>query len=144
MAFWNALSDVLRPRPMMHVTDAASSTATTSYAPMSTEALAGGVPPAAEAPETTTPITQEAPEPSQHEKNLMLHLSNVSHGVNHFQNQMMAMLYPSIMAALGMSYMQVGVMSAICSALNSVCQGAYGFVTPFVSRCKVLGLGNFG
>ena len=144
MAFWNALSDVLRPRPMMHVTDAASSTATTPYAPRSTEALAGGAPPAAEAPATTAPITEEAPEPSQHEKNLMLHLSNVSHGVNHFQNQMMAMLYPSIMAELGMSYMQVGVMSAICSALNSVCQGAYGFVTPFVSRCKVLGFGNFG
>jgi hypothetical protein len=34
----------------------------------------------------------------------MLHLSNVSHGVNHFQNQMMAMLWPSIMEALGMSY----------------------------------------
>jgi predicted MFS family arabinose efflux permease len=71
-------------------------------------------------------------------------LSNVSHGVNHFQNQMMTMLWPSIMAELGMSYMQVGILSAICSALNSVCQGAYGFLTPFLSRCKVLGFGNLG
>ena len=144
MAFWNALSDVLRPRPMMHVTDATNSAVTTPYASKSTEALAGSAPPTVEASETRAPMTEEAPEPSKHEKNLMLHLSNVSHGVNHFQNQMMAMLYPSIMAELGMSYMQVGVMSAICSALNSVCQGAYGFVTPFVSRCKVLGFGNFG
>ncbi|MBM3224009.1 MAG: MFS transporter [Candidatus Tectomicrobia bacterium] len=74
----------------------------------------------------------------------MLHLSNVSHGVNHFQNQMMTMLYPYIMAELGMNYVQVGVLSAICSVLNNICQGACGFLTAFVSRCKVLGFGNFG
>jgi predicted MFS family arabinose efflux permease len=89
-------------------------------------------------------MTEAEREPSKQEKILMLHLSNVSHGVNHFQNQMMTMLYPYIMAELGMSYTQVGVLSAICSALNSVCQGAYGFLTPFVSRCKVLGGGNVG
>jgi MFS family permease len=38
----------------------------------------------------------------------------------------------------------VGVLSAICSVLNSICQGAYGFFTPFVSRCKLLGFGNLG
>jgi MFS family permease len=74
----------------------------------------------------------------------MLHLSNVSHAVNHFQNQMMTMLWPFIMAELGMSYTQVGALSAISGALNSICQGAYGFLTPFISRCKALGLGNVG
>jgi len=74
----------------------------------------------------------------------MLHLSNVSHAVNHFQNQMMTMLYPYIMADLGMSYTAVGVLSAICSVLSSVCQGASGFLTPFFSRCKLLGFGNLG
>jgi hypothetical protein len=49
-------------------------------------------------------MIDEEQEPSTQEKQLMLHLSNVSHGVNHFQNQMMTMLYPSIMAALGMNY----------------------------------------
>jgi MFS transporter, FSR family, fosmidomycin resistance protein len=83
-------------------------------------------------------------EPSAQEKRVMLHLSNVSHAVNHFQNQMMTMLYPYIMADLGMSYTAVGVLSAICSVLSSICQGAYGFLTPFVSRCKLLGLGNLG
>jgi MFS transporter, FSR family, fosmidomycin resistance protein len=53
-------------------------------------------------------------------------------------------LYPSIMADLGMSYTAVGVLSAICSVLSSICQGAYGFLTPFFSRCKLLGLGNLG
>jgi MFS transporter, FSR family, fosmidomycin resistance protein len=83
-------------------------------------------------------------EPSAREKRAMLHLSNASHAVNHFQNQMMTMLYPYIMADLGMSYTAVGIMSAICSVLNSICQGAYGFLTPFFSRCKLLGFGNLG
>jgi MFS family permease len=89
-------------------------------------------------------MAEEEQEPSKQAQNVMLHLSNVSHAVNHFQNQMMTMLWPYIMAELGMSYIQVGALSAISSALNSVCQGAYGFLTPFISRCKVLGLGNVG
>jgi MFS family permease len=117
----------------VQVTGAASAAADTTFALTSASALGG-----------SAPLTEAAREPSAREKSLMLHLSNVSHAVNHFQNQMMTMLYPSIMAALGMNYMQVGVLSAICSVLNSVCQGAYGFFTPFVSRCKLLGFGNFG
>src|SRR6267378_7267977 len=89
-------------------------------------------------------VMQAEPEPSAQEKRAMLHLSNVSHAVNHFQNQMMTMLYPYIMADLGMSYTDVGILSAICSVLNSICQGAYGFLTPFFSRCKLLGFGNLG
>src|SRR5712691_12766864 len=145
MAFLNALADVLRPRPTMQATGTTSSAADTTYASMSTTgAVAGGPPPAAGALETSPQMTAEEYEPSTREKQLMLHLSNVSHGVNHFQNQMMAMLWPSIMAALGMSYTEVGVLSAICSVLNSICQGMYGFLTPFFSRCKLLGLGNLG
>jgi MFS family permease len=74
----------------------------------------------------------------------MLQLTNASHAVNHFQNQMMTMLYPYIMASLGMTYTQVGTLSAIRSILGSLSQGTYGFLTPFVGRCKLLGLGNFG
>jgi len=128
----------------MQATGTASSAADTTYASRSTGAVAGGPPLAADALETGPQITGEGPEPSTQEKQLMLHLSNVSHGVNHFQNQMMTMLYPYIMAELGMSYTEVGVLSAICSVLNSICQGAYGFLTPFFSRCKLLGFGNLG
>ena len=144
MAFLNALADVLRPRPTMQATGTASSAADTTYVSRSTGAVAGGPPPAADTLETGPQMMGEGPEPSTQEKQLMLHLSNVSHGVNHFQNQMMTMLYPSIMAELGMSYTEVGVLSAICSVLNSICQGAYGFLTPFFSRCKLLGFGNLG
>src|SRR5690349_19601271 len=121
MAFLNALADVFRPRPTMQATDTASSVADTTYASMaSTGALAGAPPLAAGALESNAQMTAEEYEPSTHEKQLMLHLSNVSHGVNHFQNQMMTMLWPSIMAALGMSYTEVGVLSAIVSVLNSI------------------------
>jgi MFS family permease len=144
MSILNALAYVLRPRPTVQTTGAASSPADTTYASTSTGALTGGSPPAAGVLETSAHMTTEAPEPSPQEKQLMLHLSNVSHGVNHFQNQMMTMLWPSIMAELGMSYTEVGGLSAIVSVLNSLCQGAYGFLTPFFSRCKLLGFGNLG
>jgi MFS family permease len=145
MAFLNALAGVFRQRPMIQATSATISAADTTYASMSTTgAVAGGPPPAAGALDTSPQIAIEEYEPSTQEKQLMLHLSNVSHGVNHFQNQMMTMLWPSIMATLGMSYTEVGFLSAICSVLNSLCQGAYGFLTPFFSRCKLLGLGNLG
>ena len=89
------------------------------------------------------PASEER-EPSEHEKRLMLHLSNVSHAINHFQNQMMAMLYPYIMADLGIGYWEIGVLSAVRSVTNSFSQGAYGLVTPFMSRCRILGLANMG
>jgi len=42
------------------------------------------------------------------ERALVLWLTNVSHAVNHFQNQMISALYPVIMAELGMGYFQLG------------------------------------
>jgi predicted MFS family arabinose efflux permease len=116
----------------------------TTSATASTAGQENGVPAAPGGLGDRPPLLEEEQEPGKHEKNLMLHLSNVSHGVNHFQNQMMTMLWPYIIAELGMSYTQVGVLSAITGAINSVCQGVYGFLTPFLSRCKILGLGNTG
>jgi MFS family permease len=144
MAFLNALAGVLRSRSRVQATGPADLFVEKTSTAVSTGAGEGGPPPPAGALGNSTPMTEEEYEPSKYEKNLMLHLSNVSHAVNHFQNQMMTMLWPYIMAELGMSYTQVGALSAISGALNSICQGAYGFLTPFVSRCKVLGLGNLG
>ena len=89
------------------------SAADTTYAAMSTAGAMAESATGCRALETSPQMTAEEQEPSTQEKKLMLHLSNVSHGVNHFQNQMMTMLWPSIMAELGMSYTQVGVLSAI-------------------------------
>jgi MFS family permease len=144
MAFLNALAGVLRLRSRVQATGAANLFVEKTATAVSPGAGEGGPPPAAGTLGNSTPMTEEEYEPSKYEKNVMLHLSNVSHAVNHFQNQMMTMLWPYIMAELGMSYTQVGALSAISGALNSICQGAYGFLTPFISRCKVLGLGNVG
>src|SRR5262245_16920788 len=116
MAFLNALAGVFRQRPMIQATGTTISAADTTYAAMATTgAVAGGPPPAAGALDASPPMTAEEYEPSTQEKQLMLHLSNVSHGVNHFQNQMMAMLWPSIIEVLGLSSTQVGGLSAIVS-----------------------------
>jgi predicted MFS family arabinose efflux permease len=144
MAFFSTLAAVLRWRSTFPTAGAASLAVDATAVGMSSSTRERSPEPATGTPESGLPLEEEGHEPSRQEKQLMLHLSNVSHGVNHFQNQMMTMLWPSIMAELGLSYMQVGVLSAIVSALNSVCQGAYGFLTPFLSRCKVLGLGNIG
>src|SRR5918996_2934705 len=125
MTFFNPLAAVLRWRSTLPATGAASLTVDATSAAMSSGAMESGALPATGAPETGIPMVEEMREPSPQEKRLMLHLSNVSHGVNHFQNQMMTMLWPSIMAELGMSYTQVGVLSAITSVLNSICQGVY-------------------
>ena len=113
MAFLNALAGVLRSRAPLQASGAASPSLEKTSATVSTAAREDGPPAAAGALADRPPMMEEEPEPSKHEKKLMLHLSNVSHGVNHFQNQMMTMLWPSIMAELGMSYTQVGVLSAI-------------------------------
>ena len=108
MAFLNALAGALRSRSPMQTTGAASPSMETTSATVSTGAREGGPPPTTGAPGNSTPTTEEEQEPSKHEKNLMLHLSNVSHAVNHFQNQMMTMLWPYIIAELGMSYIASG------------------------------------
>src|SRR5712691_4894493 len=129
MAFLNALADVLRPRPTIQATGTTSSAADTTYASMSTTgAVAGGPPPAAGALETGPQMTTEEYEPSTQEKQLMLHLSNVSHGVNHYQKHIMTMLSPSIMGAVGMSRSAVGGPSAIVSLPKRIGQGAYGLL----------------
>ena len=65
------------------------------------------------------------------ERNIILWLTNVSHGVNHFQNQMMVVLYPVIMPELGFGYAELGVLLAVQSMLGGATQGFYGFATPF-------------
>src|SRR5437763_1872132 len=141
----DVLTGVLRPRAL---TDAAAvdgpmpttlAAATTNVAPPHAHA--------AHLPDVSHVEDEEVvqgQEPTEKEKTLMLWLSNVSHACNHFQNQMLTMLYPAIMADLGMSYMELGVLSASRSVVNTLAQGSFGFLTPFVSRCKILGFGNLG
>lgn len=148
MPLLDLLTNLLRPRTPALAAGAGAGPASpptvegpaahTLAAVTSAAGMSGGV-----APDVADAEAEpEEREPTEREKRAMLHLSNVSHAINHFQNQMMTMLYPFIMADLGMSYLDIGVLSAVRSVSNSFSQGAYGFVTPFFSRCKILGFSN--
>ena len=107
------------------------------------------VTPAAEAPEALPGV--QAPEalaaveqPAAQDASRMLWLTNVSHANNHFQNQMISVLYPVIMADLGFDYAQLGILTALRNLLGNAMQIVYGMLTPFVSRTRILAWGNFG
>jgi hypothetical protein len=63
------------------------------------------------------------------ERRLVLWLTNISHAVNHFQNNMVAALYPVIMADLGFGYFQLGAITAVRTVFGNASQGMYGFIT---------------
>ena len=92
--------------------------------------------------EQTGLIPESPPESSAVERYTILWLTNISHGVNHVQNQMLAILLIPIMADLGFGYAQVGLLTAAYSVMGGATQGIYGFVTPFVKRTWILGIGN--
>jgi MFS family permease len=97
---------------------------------------------AAHATKISRSAVAEQEAPSQFDRSVMLWLTNISHAVNHFQNQMVAVLYPAIMAELSFGYAQLGVLTAIQSFLMSATQIVYGFVVPFSRRSRLLGIGN--
>jgi MFS family permease len=87
--------------------------------------------------------SSEQSERSSHlERSLVLWLTNVSHAVNHFQNQTVSTLYPVIMAELGFGYLELGTLTAIRTVFGNASQIVYRFLTPFARRSHLLGLGN--
>ena len=76
------------------------------------------------------------------ERTSVFWLTNFSHAVNHFQNQMVAVLYVVIMPELDFGYQDLGILTAVMILMGGVTQGFYGFVTPFVPRVWLLGIGN--
>jgi MFS family permease len=97
----------------------------------------------AHAARTATGTTSQLSSPPVTDnRTLLLWLTNVSHAVNHFQNQMVTVLYPVMMAQLGFGYAQVGVLSAIQGMLGNATQALYGFLAQFAGRTRLLGFGN--
>src|SRR5919202_6232635 len=97
----------------------------------------------APAPEVSE-VAAAVAEPTAQDASRMLWLTNVSHANNHFQNQMISVLYPVIMADLGFDYAQLGILTALRNLLGNAMQIVYGMLTPFVSRTRILAWGNFG
>ncbi|MCG3777217.1 MAG: putative sulfoacetate transporter SauU [Nitrospira sp.] len=88
------------------------------------------------------PERLEEPAIDDNERKLMLWLSNISHLANHFQGQMPNALYPVIMKDLGFGYVQLGILVALRNGFTSWLQLGYGFVTPFINHCRLLGITN--
>lgn len=97
---------------------------------------------AAAPPEGATPAETAAAAIGEREKNIVLWLANINHMTNHFQNQMLNPMYPVIMVSLGFGPAQIGILTAVRTMLSSWTQVGYGFLTPFIHRIHLLGLGS--
>jgi hypothetical protein len=64
------------------------------------------------------------------ERTSVLWLTNFSHAVNHFQNQMVAVLYVVIMPELGFGYAELGVLTAVMSILGGASQASTDSLPP--------------
>ncbi len=95
-----------------------------------------------EAPESIRPEGADGKPSEDLERSVILWLTNASHAMNHFQSQMVAVLYPAIMAELGFGYAQLGVLNAVRNLLGSGTQVLYGFLVPFVRHTRLLAVGN--
>jgi hypothetical protein len=76
---------------------------------------------------------EDAAEPrigSSIERTSVLWLTNFSHAVNHFQNQMVAVLYVVIMPELGFGYADLGILTAVMSIMGGATQGLYRLLRP--------------
>src|ERR1051326_3549273 len=72
----------------------------------------------------------------------ILWLTNSSHLINHFLGQMVSVLYPAIMAELGFTYADLGVLTAIQNLIGNATEVVWGFFSPFLRRGYVLAVGN--
>lgn len=77
---------------------------------------------------------------SERERQIVLWLNNVNHMLNHFQNQMVYPMYPTIARELGMGPLELGLLTTARNVFNNWAQLGYGFLTPFVQRFQLLGI----
>jgi FSR family fosmidomycin resistance protein-like MFS transporter len=113
----------------------------TSFAVAAAPSVAPPEPPAAPDQVASPPPDDEDIDIGPRERQLILWLTNVSHGVNHFQGQMLTPLYPLLMTDLRFGFVQLGLISAINNIVMNGMQFIYGFITPFMQRTRLLGFG---
>ncbi|NIO08965.1 MAG: MFS transporter [Deltaproteobacteria bacterium] len=77
---------------------------------------------------------------SNREKQIVLWLNNINHMMNHFQNQIVFVMYPTIAREMGFGPLQLSLLTAGRSIFNNWAQLGYGFLTPFVPRFQLLGI----
>jgi MFS transporter, FSR family, fosmidomycin resistance protein len=96
---------------------------------------------ATQAEAVTTPgAAQEAVAISNREKQIVLWLNNVNHMMNHFQNQIAFVMYPTIARELGFGPLELSLLTAGRNIFANWAQLGYGVLTPFVPRFQLLGI----
>lgn len=85
---------------------------------------------------------QEAVPISNREKQIVLWLNNINHMMNHFQNQIAFVLYPTISRELGFGPFELSLITAGRNIFNNWAQLGYGLLTPFVPRFLLLGISS--
>src|SRR5438093_11992625 len=81
-------------------------------------------------------------EATEAQKRLALGLISTCHTLNHLQYSITAVIFPVMMKELGFGLLQLGVLSAISIFVGQGLQVIYGFLTGFLKRTVVLGIGN--
>ncbi|TMA13589.1 MAG: MFS transporter [Deltaproteobacteria bacterium] len=81
-------------------------------------------------------------EATEAQKRLALGLISTCHTLNHLQYSITAVIFPVMMKELGFGLLQLGVLSAISNFVGQGLQVIYGFLTGFLKRTVVLGIGN--
>ncbi len=89
---------------------------------------------------STAGVAQQAVNISKREKQIVLWLNNINHAMNHFQNQIVFVMYPTIAREMGFEPLHLSLLTAGRSVFNNWAQLGYGFLTPFVPRFKLLGI----
>ncbi len=89
---------------------------------------------------STPGVVQQAVSISNREKQIVLWLNNINHAMNHFQNHIVFVMYPTIAREMGFEPSHLSLLTAGRSIFNNWAQLGYGFLTPFVPRFKLLGI----
>jgi len=88
---------------------------------------------------TSSAAAQQAVSISNREKQIVLWLNNINHAMNHFQNQIVFVMYPTIAREMGFEPLHLSLLTAGRSVFNNWAQLGYGFITPLVPRFQLLG-----
>jgi MFS family permease len=98
---------------------------------------------ATQAEASTAPeAAQDAVLIRRREQQIVLWLNNVNHMMNHFQNQITFVMYPTISRELGFGPLELSLLAAGRNIFSNWAQLGYGLLTPFVPRFQLLGISS--
>jgi hypothetical protein len=92
--------------------------------------------------QSSEPAIKSEDEVSVTEKRTVSWLTNASDSVNHVQNGIVSVMYVEVMMEFDIDYVPLVILVAVRTAICSILQGAFGLVTPFVRKIRLMAVGN--